>query len=235
MNGKEICKILRQIRQQVADDNGIPYSTEECKHKGDCLGTCPKCDSEVNYLSEEIRRRGLNISKIIAATGLTLALTSCDTTNIPNNQQIGRTPDNSREQLRGAVARVIPANTTDGQTPGSSRTPNIVCHYTNYGSMEGDVPYEPNPTSRVIAEQLEKLIVYPDTMLQSGIEAKVLLTFTYNKKGIAQKIEVKDSPDPLFTTAVTNALKQLDKVYKDEVEFDEQEYYIPIEFTLTAE
>ena len=58
MTGKEKCKLLRQIRQEIADSNCIVYITTECTYEGDdCLGTCPKCDQEIAYLDAELKRK----------------------------------------------------------------------------------------------------------------------------------------------------------------------------------
>ena len=40
--GKRTCKILKEIRAQIAAENDIAFVTSECKHQGDCAGTCPK-------------------------------------------------------------------------------------------------------------------------------------------------------------------------------------------------
>ena len=48
--GKYTCKILKEIRRQIAEANGIEFAISECRYKGDCLGTCPKCEAEVRYL-----------------------------------------------------------------------------------------------------------------------------------------------------------------------------------------
>ena len=37
MSGKKKCKILREIRQKIADENDIPFVTEECRFKGQPL------------------------------------------------------------------------------------------------------------------------------------------------------------------------------------------------------
>ena len=50
--GKKTCKILKEIRRQIAEANDIEYVVEECQYKGDCLGTCPKCEAEVRYLEQ---------------------------------------------------------------------------------------------------------------------------------------------------------------------------------------
>ena len=53
--GKSTCKLLKSIRQQIADANGISYRPKECQHKGDCAGTCPACEEEIRYLERELK------------------------------------------------------------------------------------------------------------------------------------------------------------------------------------
>ena len=57
MKGKERCKILKEIRREIAEKNEIEFVTSECKHKGDCLGTCPKCEAELRYPERELEKR----------------------------------------------------------------------------------------------------------------------------------------------------------------------------------
>lgn len=65
--GKSTCKILKEIRSRIAEANDIEYVTSECKYKGDCLGTCPKCEAEVRYLEQQLSlRRGLGKAVIVA-------------------------------------------------------------------------------------------------------------------------------------------------------------------------
>ena len=82
MNGKEKCKILKEIRTDIARANGIPLEIPECTHKGDCKGTCPRCEAEVKYLEKKLaerKKRGLKIAVAGVCAGLTaLSATSCD-------------------------------------------------------------------------------------------------------------------------------------------------------------
>ena len=55
--GKQTCKILKEIRKQIAAENDIKLVVEECTYQGDCLGTCPKCEAEVRYLERELEKR----------------------------------------------------------------------------------------------------------------------------------------------------------------------------------
>ena len=69
--GKSTCKLLKSIRQQIADANGISYRPIECHHKGDCAGTCPACEEEIRYLEGELKARkgngfGMKVAGIAA-------------------------------------------------------------------------------------------------------------------------------------------------------------------------
>ena len=57
--GKEKCEILRRIRQDIAERYGLQYTPSECKHQGDCAGTCPKCDAELEDLQRQLESRGI--------------------------------------------------------------------------------------------------------------------------------------------------------------------------------
>jgi len=70
--GKQTCKILKEIRRQIAEANDIEFVTSECRYKGDCLGTCPKCEAEVQYLEQQLRMRQLADLHIIDENKKTL-------------------------------------------------------------------------------------------------------------------------------------------------------------------
>lgn len=72
MTGKEKCKLLRQIRKEIAETNGIVYITSECTYEGDdCRGTCSKCDEEIAYLDAELNRK-IADGELITLSGLSL-------------------------------------------------------------------------------------------------------------------------------------------------------------------
>ena len=71
VKGKSTCKLLKSIRQQIADANGISYQPKECQHKGDCAGTCSACEAEIRYLERELKARkgngfGMKVAGIAA-------------------------------------------------------------------------------------------------------------------------------------------------------------------------
>ena len=69
--GKQTCKILKEIRKQIAAENDIEFVTSECTHKGDCKGTCPKCEAEVRYLERELEKRQ-RMGKAAVFAGMTI-------------------------------------------------------------------------------------------------------------------------------------------------------------------
>lgn len=72
MNGKKICEVLRGIRQDIASANDIEYAPAVCNHKGDCSGTCPRCESEMRYIERQLRLRRA-MGKAVVVAGLTLS------------------------------------------------------------------------------------------------------------------------------------------------------------------
>ena len=94
--GKEVCLILKGIRQKIADANGISYRPKECHYKGDCAGTCPACEEEIRYLERELKARkgngfGMKVAGIAAGicatvmpmTAAAQAVKSDSTANCP--------------------------------------------------------------------------------------------------------------------------------------------------------
>ena len=63
---KITCETLKAIRKQVADANGIVYTPAKCDFEGVCAGTCPACESEREYIENQLslKRKAGNIVKI---------------------------------------------------------------------------------------------------------------------------------------------------------------------------
>ena len=77
--GKQTCKILKEIRKQIATENDIQLVIEECTYKGDCLGTCPKCEEELRYLERELEKRQ-RLGKVAMVAGLSVGLMAASQT-----------------------------------------------------------------------------------------------------------------------------------------------------------
>ena len=72
-HGKQVCRILKEIRQQIAEKNDIELFISECHFQGECKGTCPKCEAEVRYLEQELNQRR-QLGKAVAVAGISLGM-----------------------------------------------------------------------------------------------------------------------------------------------------------------
>ena len=101
--GKQTCKILKESRRQIAEATGIEFATSECRYKGDCLGTCPKCEAEVRYLEQQLRARSL-AGKAVALAGISagmIFMSGCSGTTSSNqsNETLQGEPTAPVEQI----------------------------------------------------------------------------------------------------------------------------------------
>lgn len=131
MTGKGKCKILKDIRRKIAEDNDISFITTECRFQGECTGTCPKCEAELRYLEQELKKRQA-AGKAIAVAGIAAALvvgsTGCGLNNV--TPPAGDVP--YYEEIPEADART-------GDVPYVEET-------VGEDAPAGDVPYYEEPT-----------------------------------------------------------------------------------------
>lgn len=141
--GKKKCKILKQIRQEIAKANDIEFITSECRHKGDCAGTCPKCEAELRYLEEELERRRMSgkriaVAGIVAGTLLTSAA-GCTSKTV---RTVGDVPysDTTESCTAGAKqangSNTDPAPIPESGSEGSDEVEVVM------GEVEADFPLE---------------------------------------------------------------------------------------------
>lgn len=53
--GKAKCELLKTLRKDLSNRYGIQYRERECNHEGDCPGTCPLCEAELESLTQQIK------------------------------------------------------------------------------------------------------------------------------------------------------------------------------------
>ena len=123
--GKNKCRILKEIRQKIADENDIPYVTRECSFQGECSGTCPRCESELRYLERQLAIReslGKRVAVAALCAGMALSAAGCGA---------GKSAGEPETELGGAVAWVETEPTTavsdlTGDVAALSLTPELV-------------------------------------------------------------------------------------------------------------
>lgn len=72
-HGKDICEQLKAIRRDIAQENDIPLDIPECNYKGECDGTCPRCEAELQYLEQELSSRSA-MGKAAIVSGMVVGL-----------------------------------------------------------------------------------------------------------------------------------------------------------------
>ena len=85
--GKHTCETLKSIRKQIADANDIPYEPRVCTHKGDCMGTCPACESEMRYIENQLNIRKM-AGKAVKIVGLATMMTMASSVAASNETEI---------------------------------------------------------------------------------------------------------------------------------------------------
>ena len=130
--GKETCRILKEIRRQIAEANDIEFITSECRYQGDCLGTCPKCEAEVQYLEQQLSARhaaGKTIALASISAGL-IALSSCSSCSVQNNN------NDKHLRLTGSVPCTIDSANTETLVINSLYTDNNADSVTVSGNVK---------------------------------------------------------------------------------------------------
>ena len=105
-HGKNICNQLKEVRKRIAEENDIPMEIEECTYKGECRGTCPRCEAEVRYLENALADR-LRLGKVATVAGLALGLaaTTVQAQNDVPEIHIGEPTDSTHQVVSKGVLK----------------------------------------------------------------------------------------------------------------------------------
>ena len=247
--GKQTCKILKEIRRQIAEANGIEFATSECRYKGDCLGTCPKCEAEVRYLEQQLRARSL-AGKAVALAGISagmILMSECS--GISSNQSnvtLQGEPEISVEQIE--VADTI----EEGELPAIEDTvvlkkgeiddTEIVVGEIIDPEQEDNV-YEAivdvRPTfpggDEKLMEWISQHIVYPPGCWESHIQGRVIIRLMIKADGSVGEAEIIRGVYPELDKEALRVVKSLPKFNPATLNGKAVEYWftLPIIFRLT--
>ena len=205
--GKKTCKILKEIRRQIAEANDIEYVVEECQYKGDCLGTCPKCEAEVRYLEQQLHQRQL-LGKAVMVAGISAGLLSLNSCGNEMYDQI-----NTSEE-----AEII-----RGKEP--------IFEYV--GQIVEQMPTFPGGTATLM-KFLSENMKYPEQAEKDGIQGRVICTFFVEKDGSISDISVAKSVHPQLDAEAVRVLSLMSKWTpgKRNGEFTKVKYTLPVVFRL---
>ena len=158
--GKNICHQLKNVRLSIAEENGIPLEIEECTYKGECSGTCPKCEAEVRYLESELAKR-ISLGKAATIAGLAVGL-AAGTAQAQAPVKPSVVPDTSSrvvEPLAGEVMASEPVFVNVDEPP------------TFPGGDEA------------LKKFIEDSIRYPSLAAEQNVGGTVIVTFTVETDG----------------------------------------------------
>ena len=204
--GKKTCKILKDIRRQIAEANDIEYVVEECQYKGDCLGTCPKCEAEVRYLEQQLHQRQM-LGKAVMVAGISAGLLSLSSCGNEMYDQINTSEE--AEIIRG------------GKEPAA----NIL------GEIVEQMPSYPGGTSALM-KFLSDNIKYPSTC--EGVQGRVVCSFVVERDGSLSDLKIVKSVHPLLDKEALRVLSLMQNWIpgKQNGEFIKVKYTLPVVFRL---
>ena len=240
--GKKICKTLKEVRKQVARANGIAYNPTECHYEGDCAGTCPKCESELRFLEQQLQLRR-QLGKAVAVVGVSMglaALTSCghkesdrtageiepyDSLSI-ECQQDGN--QNTDSDALSAVKLVADSNVTDQDAVGNTQLSKSQA--VEPIEIAGEVqllPLFPGGYQALLAF-LQENIKYPEQAEKDSISGQVMVTFNVETDGSITNPKITKSVHPLLDAEALRVVNLMPKWESDRP----GTYNLPVNFQL---
>ena len=250
--GKQTCKILKKIRRQIAEANGIEFVTSECRYKGDCLGTCPKCEAEVRYLERQLRARSL-AGKAVALAGISagmILMSGCSGTTSSNQSSdtLQSEPVAPIEQIEGTDSiedeGELPAIKDTvvikkGEIENSEPEPVAGKVTVESNSFVDKSPEYPGGISALMQFILSNL-KYPKEWDEACISGKVIAKLEIDKNGKVGNVEIIRCTIPAdFSESAKNEVQRVIKLLPDFIPAQKngktvKSYYIlPISFKLS--
>lgn len=203
--GKKICQTLKEIRLQVARTNDIPYEPTECKHKGECPGTCPKCEEEVRYIEYQLNVRRM-MGKAVAVAGVSAGLTAlaaCNTSirnilhpDIRGKMPLDTTVIRKKECKEEAQSMIVQTDTISEEF--------IV------GEIMEERPSFPGGQQKLM-EFIANNIRYTDEMKETGITGRVVVSVVIKKDGSIGEPKIIRSIHPLFDNEALRVISSMPK------------------------
>ncbi len=248
--GKQTCKILKEICRQIAEANGIEFATSECRYKGDCLGTCPKCEAEVRYLEQQLRSRQ-RMGKAIALAGISagmILMSGCSgTSSNQSSYTLMGEPETSVEQVEATdtieegelpaiedtvVLKKGEINDTELVVVGEIIDPEQEDNV--YEAIVDVRPSFPGGDEKLM-EWISQHIVYPPGCWESHIQGRVIIRFLIKADGSVGEAEIIRGVYPELDKEALRVVKSLPKFNPATLNGKAVEYWftLPITFKLT--
>lgn len=245
--GKQTCKILKEIRRQIAEANDIEFITSECQYQGDCLGTCPKCEAEVQYLEQQLERKQVS-GKAITVLGISAGLiamtpmTSCtNSANKGMNKEVSSDTTSYGDLIMGEPAPTlaedtiiasikdvppppppapIPDDVIGGEVVVGFVSPDISDTSLSASDTLNIAPVMPEfpGGQQALMQFIAKEIQYPTIAQGEMGVGRVIIQFIVDKEGNVVNPKVVRSVDPYLDKEALRVINQMPKWKPGELE-----------------
>ncbi|MDE5607969.1 MAG: energy transducer TonB [Muribaculaceae bacterium] len=194
--GKQTCKILKEIRRQIAVANDIDLVIEECRYKGDCLGTCPRCEAEVRYLETQLQERRLS-GRAVALAGVSAGMLLMAG---GSTAKAGSLQSQSDLSVSAELKTELTAVTAD-----TVAKRDIIFGMVNYQQArypDGD---------KAMMDFIRTNIVYPEDALRERIEGRVVVKMRIEADGTISDYVIIRGRHPSLDREAVRVLKLMPK------------------------
>ena len=201
--GKSTCETLKSIRKQIADANDIPYEPRVCTHKGDCMGTCPACESEMRYIENQLNIRKM-AGKAVKIVGLAtvMSLSACNSTSRVENET---------DYLSGDT--IVPYdNQCPYPEPPMPFSPIEQIVYSEGEDLYDDETYAEYPGGiDAMMEFFETNLYNLDTTKKDNGLDLTIVEFFIARDGSTSNVKIRKSVNPAFDKEVIRVIKMMPK------------------------
>lgn len=242
--GKRTCRILKEIRRQIAEANDIEFVTSECRYQGECAGTCPKCEAEVRYLESQLAARQ-SAGKAVALAGISAAmfLTGCGGTSDKTDSTTATEPVDSVACLSAVKDSVI---TTHGEVDldvvGNAGKEEVILEIKSEEDPVDDnrifdvaeqKPLFPGG-EKALLDYVKKHIRYPETAEADNVQGRVIVQFVVTKTGEIGEVKVVRGKHPDLDKEAVRIVKAFPKFIPGKMNGKDVNvwYTLPIQFRL---
>lgn len=231
--GKKTCNTLKTIRKQIADANNIHYEPRECKHEGDCMGTCPACEAEVRYLERELDLRR-KLGKAVAVVGISAGLaglTACGSKKAVTNDDMQLQGDVIPPPVLAGIPVLPPVMpiVADVDTTEVTVTTDDEKLFGDIHDQMAEFPGGNAGLQQYIAENLR----YPQNV-EGCISGRVVVTMIINEDGTVSDAKVVKSSDTQLDAEALRVISEMPK-WKPATrngKYTKVRYTIPVKFSL---
>ena len=205
---------MKGIRRKIAEENDIKLDIPECTYEGECRGTCPRCEWEVQYLEKTLFER-MKLGKIATISGLALGLSACGGNPGPIIETTGDVPNTDTENIEQAdtlplppppdldlfivgepieldsIERTDTISDTTKQLASDAKLEDEDEVFICVGAIENPPTFPGG--EKAMYEFLSKNLKYPQTAQDSNIQGTVHIQFIVEKDGSVTNAKIMNN------------------------------------------